>query len=102
MNLSYKVKQSYLPSYETFGINEYFKPEGNPAPPLPLNPDFLISSTIQSCPMLKISLVLCQSPYIYINNCKFCIYTLFKAPSIQGLPSRYKFVNIRSESFKLP
>jgi hypothetical protein len=38
----------YFPSGFYFGINEYFNPEGNPAPPLPLRPDFLISSIIQS------------------------------------------------------
>ena len=47
---------TYLPS-ETFGMNEYFRPDGKPAPPLPLKPDFLISSIIQSCPLSKMSLV---------------------------------------------
>ena len=54
--------KAHLPS-ETLGIKEYFRPEGKPAPPLPLRPDFLISSIIQSCPIARISLVLCQSPY---------------------------------------
>ena len=54
---------AYLPSVETLGMKEYLSPVGNPAPPLPLNPDFLISSTIQSGPLDKISFVLYQSPY---------------------------------------
>jgi len=37
----------YLPS-DTFGMKEYLRPEGKPAPPLPRRPDFLISSMIQS------------------------------------------------------
>jgi len=43
-------------------MNEYFSPLGNPAPPLPLKPLFLISSIIQSYPIERMSLVLCQSP----------------------------------------
>jgi NADH-quinone oxidoreductase subunit F len=31
---------------ESFGIKDHFNPAGNPAPPLPLNSLFLISSTI--------------------------------------------------------
>jgi hypothetical protein len=36
-------RNSYLPSEETFGMNEYFRPDGNPAPPRPLKPESLIS-----------------------------------------------------------
>lgn len=46
----------YLPSL-FFGMNEYLTPEGKPAPPLPLSPEALISSMIQSCPLRRISLV---------------------------------------------
>ena len=42
--------KTYLPS-ETLGMKEYLSPEGKPAPPLPLSPDFLISSMIQSWPI---------------------------------------------------
>jgi len=38
-------------------MNEYFNPEGNPAPPLPRRPLFLISSMIQSGPFRIISFV---------------------------------------------
>jgi len=63
--------QTYLPSGETLGMKEYFKPDGKPAPPLPLRPDFLISSIIQSWPISIMFLVWCQSP-------------LFIAASIHG------------------
>ena len=68
LKISERDDSNYLPS-ETLGMKEYFKPEGKPAPPLPLRPDFLISSMIQSGPMARISLVLCQSPYI-IEECR--------------------------------
>jgi len=75
-------KLTYLPS-ETLGMKEYFKPEGKPAPPLPLRPESLISSIIHSCGIDRISFVLCQSPR-------------FRAPSMNGLSSLYTLVNILS------
>lgn len=63
-------KTTYLPSL-TLGMKLYLSPLGNPAPPLPLSPEALISSMIQSWPMDTISLVWCQSP-------------LFIAPLING------------------
>ena len=40
----------------------HLRPDGKPAPPLPRRPDFFISATIQSAPLVTMSLVLCQSP----------------------------------------
>ena len=40
-----------------FGMNDHFKPEGNPAPPRPLRPESFISCTIQSGPIHMISFV---------------------------------------------
>lgn len=84
-------KMGYLPSGETLGMKEYLSPDGKPAPPLPLSPDFLISSIIQSGPIVRISLVLCQSPFtkfIFISSLEIsvnydltCIFTYsFKGP----------------------
>ena len=47
---------TYLPS-DTLGMKLYLTPDGKPAPPLPLSPEALISSTIQSGPLAKISAV---------------------------------------------
>ena len=66
--LANQIKSKYLPSGLDLGMKEYFKPEGNPAPPLPLSPDFLISSITQSGPFSRMSFVRCQSPYL---NCLF-------------------------------
>ncbi len=74
--------RTYLPS-ETLGMKEYLSPDGKPAPPRPLKPDFLISSMIQSGPIEIMSLVWCQSPRL-------------RAPSSQGLPSLYRLVKMRS------
>jgi len=50
------TKYDGLPSL-TFGMNEYFSPDGKPAPPLPLRPLALISSMTQSWVMVMMSLV---------------------------------------------
>jgi hypothetical protein len=40
-----------------FGMNEYLRPDGNPAPPRPRRPESLISWISQSGPMFISSLV---------------------------------------------
>lgn len=73
----------------TLGMKLYLRPEGNPAPPRPRSPEFLISSMIHSGPMRMSSFVRYQSP----RSC---------APFSDGSWSPYKLVKILSLSGKSP
>ena len=44
------------------GMNDHFSPVGKPAPPRPRSPDFLISSTMASCPLSSSALVPSHAP----------------------------------------
>ena len=43
-------------------MNDHLVPVENPAPPLPLSPDFFTSSTIVALPLAIIAAVLSQEP----------------------------------------
>ncbi|KAG6550845.1 hypothetical protein Mapa_007458 [Marchantia paleacea] len=56
LSSAFTTKYDGRPS-ETLGIKDHFKPDENPAPPLPLRPLFFISPTIQSVPFCTSSFV---------------------------------------------